>query len=263
MRTLKQIIYLLYEIIISYYVYCICVLFLKIGFNEISRDIYFIFFGMFLLFPLIKSYKITKGTNLLLLQNQYKINNNLKKLKNINKLYNPILKNENEKQQLDCIVITDKGVFNVVRSNLKGKIKILNDNEWYQKNGKNYIKVESPIERVKNYRKILRNAFKEDIIYDVIVMMEDRVKIESENNSNAPIISYHELKKFISEYNNKEIFKSDELYDKLYPYIYEHKDSSGYMNIYNKYIESKWKYIGRLAVILVSFVFYIKNIIII
>lgn len=262
MKTIKQIFYLLYEIIIVYYVYSISILFLKIGFSEISKDMFFIFLVMFLLLPLAKSLKIGKNIKLLSIENEYKINEKIKKIKNINKLYNPVLKVKKDKENLDNIIITKKGVFNIVKSNLKGKIKIENDNEWYKKIGGKYIKIESPILKIKKFRKILRRAFSEDIIYDVIVMMEDRVTIEEENNTNAPIISYNELDKFIKNYNADEIYEPDELYDKLYPYIYENKDNSKEISIYNKYVEAKWKYRGRLAVVLISIVFYIKNVLI-
>lgn len=263
MKVIKQIFYLLYEVIIIYYVYSISVLFLKIGFSEISRYIFFAFICIFLLLPLIKNFKFCKGIKLLSMENDYKINKSIKKLKNINKLDNPVLKVKKQKENLDNIIITNKGVFNIVKSNLKGKIKIENDNEWYQKVGNKYVKIESPIIKIKKFRKTLRKAFSEDIIYDVIVMMEDRVTIDMDNNCNAPIISYNNLGKFIDNYNAEEIFESDKLYDKLYPYIYENKDNSKEISIYNKYMESKWKYRGRFTVVLITVVFYIKSVLLI
>lgn len=263
MFYLKKAIYFVTALIIVYYIYAISVLLLKVGFKSASKEFFFLSLSIYLLIPVIKGIKYRKIiTDDLILS--YRINKILKKInfKNITKIQDVTIKNTRGETELPCIITTDNGIYNIYFCNYKGRYLISDDNNWFLKDKKSQLtKVESPINYIKENRNVLRENFNEEEIIDVIIMTDFFSNVIEKDNSTVPIIKINELPAFIEDYEGEDIFKEENIYDKLYPIIYKEKDLSNNLKIYNKYLDNVWQYRSRFTFICFSIMFYIFRVI--
>lgn len=261
MKIIKQIFYFIIALSVIYYVYLISIMLAKVGFKEISRDFYFASLSIYLAVPLLKSLKLKRGIDLYAVDTLEKINKNIKVLGDeTNRLSDVILKKDNIERKIDNIIITEKGIFNIVRCNYKGQIYAKDDKTWYIKSKKEFKKVKSPIDEIIINRELLSAEIEEEKILDLIIMMNDRVDIEGESNCSVDIIRYNEIGDYIINYSTERDYNEEELYDKIYPLIYKFQEIKNDKNIYKRFVENKWKYRGRVFISLISFIFYLKNI---
>ncbi|MDS0525733.1 NERD domain-containing protein [Clostridium sp. SHJSY1] len=251
-----------YAFIFVYFIYSFCILLLKIGLDGASGNIFFVTLSIFLCGPFIKYNKMKSDITNGFIEENYKVNREIGKLKdNFNIMEGLILKDGDDNFKIENIVITNKGVFNIVKCNYKGEFHINKYNKWYKTSRKGNRGVISPITEVRKNRDYLIKLFDEDLIIDLIVMVNDRVYIEGEENSDVPIIRYDELFNYIADYPIDKEIDSDELYDKLFKKLIESKDIHKEEILYNKFVDNIWAFRSRLIFISAFFIVYILNII--
>lgn len=263
MNNIKRIFYAFTTTIIVFMIYRMSILLLMVGLKSTSRQLFFTTLCLYLFIPLLKNIRL-KNVDTNMCEINSKINKTYKKIKDdtITKLQGVTLKQENTSIDIDSIVINKYGVFNIVYSEYKGNIKIKEFNNWYKVvRGGVEVPIESPIEKLRKNREMLNRVFDEDQIIDLIVMVNDRVDVEEEEVSSVPIIRYDDLPSYISEYESDDEFDPEELYDKLYPLIFKTKDLEKDIELYEKYLDLKWQYRSRFAIIAFSLFFYIVKVI--
>lgn len=258
LRYLKRFGYILSAFLLIYIVYMISVILLRFGFHGTASQIFFVALGLYLALPTIKYCKD---------KNEYEVNsleycNNMTKVlngldKDITRLQGVNLKIDKEVYEIDDIVFTTKGVFNIVECDLKGDILIEDGDRWYKKTRKGYDIITSPVNKIKKNREALREVFKDDQIIDIIAMVNSRVDVDGEEESAVNILRYDDVVDYINDYNEKERYDPEELYDMLYPFIDGEKDLVDIKEKYNIILDNKWKFRSRLVFISMFFILYI------
>jgi len=258
--SFKRVFYVISALILVCTIYYISVLMLKIGFNGASSEFFFVILSFYLAIPLIKYNKIRRSVRDGEFEENYKINNNLKKLNSIgNAIEDVTLKFNDEDIIIEKLVFTKKGIFNIVKCNYTGDIVIEKDNRWYKVNKKGKDAVLSPIKTLRNYRMALSKVFDEEEIIDLIVIVNDRFFVEGEELSDVPIIRYDEILAYMEDYDGEEKYNEEELYDRLYPSIMKTKNTIEENKLYNIFLDYKWMFRSRLAFISVFFILYLLN----
>lgn len=254
--------FFLYAFIYVYFIYSICIMLLKIGFHGASSDIFFFTLSIYLCVPLVKYSKMKDDIINNFIVENYKVNKEARKLKDkANIMEGLILKDGNDSFKIENIVITNSGIFNIVKCNYKGDFEVRKSNRWYKKNKKDIREVISPIGEVRKNRGYLSKLFDEDLIIDLVVMLNDRVYIDGEENSDVAIVRYDELYNYINDYPIEEEINVDEVYDKIYENIIKVSNIKEEEILYNKFLDNIWIFRSRLIFILVFFIIYILNII--
>ena len=261
MKFLKRLFYSLSALILVYFVYFMSISLLKVGLKEASKNFFFISLSLYLVLPLIKIIRDKRNipkdaviTN--------RINKTLKELKDdtITKLQGVTIKYKKNKEYVDSFVVTEDGVFNIVLCNYRGDIIIKKGDGWFNDRIKESVELISPIEKIKRNRKILSNSLQEDEIIDIIVMTDSFVTVYEEEASSVPIVRFDDLVDYIKEYEGEEKYDAEELYDKLYPLIYKEKDLAKETELLEKYLDNRWQYRSRVAMISFFALFYMFKI---
>lgn len=261
-KNLKRIYFCFISFLLIYLVYRMSLLLLKFGLNDAAFEIFYIVSALYLGYSLIRyiQYKKSYSFNELKLYNRVnKIFSNVEG--NVTPLQGVTLKKGDNKGELDSIIITSKGVLNIVSCSYTGDLIIKKDGNWYKRDKNSDYMISSPINKIRKNRDILSKIYNEDEIIDVVLLLSDYVEIEGEENFNVPILRNDELNEYIEEYQIEEEYNTEELYDKLYPTISEEKDLEGLKSNYNKYIDTKWQFRSRLAAVSIFGILYILNLI--
>ena len=262
MNNAKRLILGFFTLLIIFMIYRISILLLILGLKGASRQIFFISLSILIFIPLLKNIKF-KGYDVESAEINRKINKVYKKFKdsNITRLQNITLKHDKRSIKVDSLIISEKGVFNIAYCNEKGHIVIKENNIWVKRNRRGIDEeITSPIKSIRQNREILRNIYNEDEVIDLIVIVNDRSDFEEEVSS-VPIIRYDDIEYYISNYESEEIYDSEELYDRLYGLKFKTENIEDDLKIYNKYLDYKWQYRSRLAIVSFCFLFYIIKVI--
>ena len=261
MKVIKRIFYTLTALVLVYMVYLMSITLLKVGFNSASKDFFFITLSIYLAVPLIKIIKDKRN-----IPKDAVITNKMKKtLKqlnddNITKLQGVTIKYNNLKEYVDSIVITQNGLFNIVFCNYRGDILIKKNDAWFKESSNEAKEIVSPLDKIKRNRKVLNKRLNADEIIDVIVMTDAFSDVYEEESSSVPIVRYDDFVNFISEYISDIKYDEEELYDKLYPLIHKEKDLQKETALFERYLENRWQYRSRVAIISFFVMFYIFKI---
>ena len=254
--------YIIIALLLVYVTYSISVGMLNIGFEGASSEFFFIVLGFYLAVPLIKYTKIRENVIEGEFEENYKINKNLKKLNTLgNTIEDATIKYNTQDIKIEKLVITKKGIFNIVKCNYTGDILIEEDNRWYKTNKKRKDALLSPVNTIRNYRVALTNIFEEEDIIDLIVIVNDRFYVQGEEYSDVPIIRYDEIRSYIEDYEGEEKYNEEELYERIYPSILDTKNTFEENKLYNVFLDYKWMFRSRLAFISVFLILYLFNII--
>ena len=259
MRVLKRILYAFFAAIIIYTIYRFSVIALIFGFKDTSREIFFIPIVFYFFIPILRNFK-NRNLNIKKIKVYRKIKNIYKKINdfNVTPLIGLTLKDKEKTAEVDSIIVTDKGVFNIVLCDYKGDIEVKENNNWIRLKSKNKTEtLLSPINKIKENRMILNNIYEDESIIDLIVMTDFTADVYEEFKSDADIIKSEDLLDYIESYNNSKEYNADELYNKLYPYIFKEKDLEKEFNIYEKHLDYKWQYRSRIAFISIGIIFYV------
>lgn len=258
----KRISFLIITFIFVYFIYSVSLLMLKFGFNGASGEFFFVILGIYLIIPIAKYSKIRKEVIEGKFEEDRKVNKNLKKVKCDSVPLDGVkVKFNDEEVLIDNLVITKKGVFNIVKCDYKGDIIIKENNRWLKKYHKYEKAIPCPVVTIRKNREVLSTVFKEEQIIDLIVMVKDRVYVEDEELSDVPIIRYDELKDFIEDCEEEEKWNTSELYDKLYSIIVSTKNLKEEKKVYEDFLDYKWIFRSRLTFISVFYILYFLNLI--
>lgn len=259
MRILKRFLYAFFAAIIIYTIYRFSVIALIFGFNDTSREIFFVPIVFYFFIPILRNFKNRK-LDIKKIRVYKKIKNIYKKISdfNVTPLLGLTLKDKEKAIDIDSIIVTEKGLFNIVLCDYNGDIEVKKNNKWIKINNKNKdINLISPIDKVRENRSILNKIYNEETIIDLIVLTDFSADVYEEYKSDADIVRADDLLDYIESYDSDEKYDSDELYDKLYPYIFKEKDLEKEFNIYEKYLDYKWQYRSRIAFISLGVIFYV------
>jgi hypothetical protein len=242
-------------------VYIMAITLLKVGLKDASRDFFIITLSIYLALPLIKSAKDKRNV-----PKDGIITSRIKKTlseikdENITKLQGVTIKYKKNKEYVDCIVVTEDGVFNIVLCNLRGAITVKKDDSWFNDKRKKSIEIMSPLNKVRRNRNVFNKLLEEDEIIDIIVMTDQIVEVYEEEASSVPIVRYDDLVDYIKGYKGEEKYDPEELYDKMYPLIFKEKDLAKEMELLERYLENRWQYRSRVATASFFLMFYILRI---
>ena len=259
MRILKRLLYAFFAAIIIYTIYRFSVIALIFGFNDTSREIFFVPVVFYFFIPILRNFK-NRNLNIKRIKVYKKIKNIYKKISDfsVTPLLGLTLKDKEKTVDIDSVIVTEKGIFNIVLCDYNGDIEVKKNNKWIKIKSKNKdVELLSPINKVRKNRLFLNKIYGEESIIDVIVMTDFTADVYEEEKSDADIVRADDLLDYIESYNSDERYDSDELYDKLYPYIFKEKDLEKEFSIYEKYLDYKWQYRSRIAFISVGIIFYV------
>ena len=145
-----------------YLVYVISIFLFKAGLDGASRDFFFIILSVYLCLPLLRYLKMKKEVLDSNLEENERVIYELKEFcEEADILEGIILKDEEEELKIDNLIITKNGVFNIVKCNYTGRIRI-KDNRWYRKYSKELSEIPSPITELRKNRIYLSKIFDED-----------------------------------------------------------------------------------------------------
>lgn len=259
MKTgIKRVFNVISAFILVYFIYSVSLILYKAGFDGASRDFFFITLAAYLCIPLLRYLKIKKDILEDNLEENVRITYEGKELKGTaDILEGIILKYKHEERKINNLIITKKGVFNIVKCNYTGRISVEDSNRWYRIYGKDSREIPSPITEVRKNREYLSKIYDEDMIIDVIVLVRDRVFVKGEENSDVAIIRYNNLSQFIKSYEADIEWDKESLYDRIYKRIIKVNNLMDEEEIYNKFLDNKWIMRSRLSFISTFFILYI------
>ena len=81
MRKIKRGMYVITAIVLSYMIYNVSIILLKVGMKDVSKNIFFFTLGMYLILPLLKRIKINVEEDEKLKRPIYVVNKSLKEIK--------------------------------------------------------------------------------------------------------------------------------------------------------------------------------------
>lgn len=247
--------------LLVYFIYIVSIILFKVGFDAASRDFFFITLAAYLISPLLKYIKIKNdvlGENL---EENERITYEGKQLsEDVDMLEGVLLKYKNNEFKIDNLIITKKGVFNIVKCNYTGRLKI-KDNRWYKIYGGSLSEIPSPVSEIRKNRAFLSKIYNEDQIIDVIVMIRDRVFVKGEESSDVPVIRYSDLSNFIENYEGDSKWDKENLYNKIYKRIIEVNNILDEDKKYNTFLDNKWVMRSRLSFISAFLILYIVRVV--
>lgn len=260
--NIKRIYICFFSFFLIYLVYKMSTLLLKLGLYSAATEIFYIIVSLYLGYSLIRYMQYRKSYSFDELELYNRVNKIFSKIEGkITPLQGVTLKKDEVKGELDSIIVTSKGVFNVVSCSYIGDIKIKEDGNWYKRDRKGYYMISSPINKIKKNREILSKIYDEEEIVDVVLLLSDYIEIEGEENFSVPIVKNDEINDYIDDYEIEDEYDESVLYDKLYVTIDSEKDLDGIKASYKKYIDAKLQFRSRLAAVSIFAILYILNII--
>lgn len=262
LNNIKRCVYFVTAFILGYVIYEISTMFLNVGMDGASRNIFFLSLSLYLLLPIIRYGKMRNAESLDDIEYCARMNNILNNLDlNITKLQGVTLKSKDKEVTIDDLVITNKGVFNIVECKLKGFIEIEKGDKWYKNCLRTRDRIKSPIVKIRENREVLKTVLNEDEIIDIIAMVDDSVLLQGEEECGVVVLRKDELISYIEEYDGEDILSSEELYDSIYPLISDEKDLEDVKKHYNKILDNRWQFRSRFASISFFLILYIFSLI--
>ena len=247
--NIKRIYICFFSFFLIYLVYKMSTLLLKMGLDSAATEIFYIIVSLYLGYSLIRYMQYKKSYSFDELELYNRVNKIFSKIEGkVTPLQGITLKKDEVKGELDSIVVTSKGVFNIVSCSYIGDIKIKEDGNWYKRDRRGDYMISSPINKIKKNREILSKIYNEEEIVDVVLLLSDYI----END---------ELNDYINDYEIEDEYDESGLYDKLYVTIESEKDLDGIKSSYKKYIDAKLQFRSRLAAVSIFTILYILNII--
>lgn len=261
-NNIKRVWLCFFSFLLIYIFYKISILLLKLGLETTAFEIFYIVSALYLGYSLISYMQFRKSYSFDELEYYNRVNNIFSKIEGkVTPLQGITLSKDGVKGELDSIIVTSKGVLNVVSCSYTGDIIIKEDGNWYKSDKSGDYMITSPIGKIKKNRKILSNIYQEEEIIDVVLLLSDYVDVEGEENFFVPILQNNELNNYIEEYDIEEEYDESELYDKLYSAIDSEKDLEELKSNYKKYIDTKWQFRSKLAAVSIFGILYILNVI--
>ena len=256
--NIKRIYICFFSFFLIYLVYKMSTLLLKMGLDSAATEIFYIIVSLYLGYSLIRYMQYKKSYSF----DELELYNRVNKIEGkVTPLQGITLKKDEVKGELDSIVVTSKGVFNIVSCSYIGDIKIKEDGNWYKRDRRGDYMISSPINKIKKNREILSKIYNEEEIVDVVLLLSDYIEIEGEENFSVAIVKNDELNDYINDYEIEDEYDESGLYDKLYVTIESEKDLDGIKSSYKKYIDAKLQFRSRLAAVSIFTILYILNII--
>lgn len=241
MNIVKRIFYTFSAFCMVYFTFKVSVLFYKVGFKSAAGELFLITLCIYMSVPLIKLLKNKRLVHVDVMQIVTKINKTkIAKNKNNNLIFYASLKAKDLLQESETLLITEKGVFNIVYFNEYSNAKTFED----------------CIESIRKTRKIIGSVIKEDNIYDIIITSKKQHKKQITNHS-VDIINFANLDDYIDEIEVNKKYNQANLYDKIYPIIYKTQDINKEDKVYQAFLDNRYQFRSRLAFSSISFMLFL------
>lgn len=241
MNIAKRIFYTFSAFCIVYFTFKVSVLFYKVGFKSAAGELFLITLCIYMAVPLIKSLKSKRLVHVNKMEIVTKINKTkTAKNKNNNLIFYASLKSNELFQESETLIITEKGVFNIVYFDEYSNAKTF----------------EYCIESIRKTRKVLGSVIKEDSIYDIIITLKKQHKKQITNHS-VDIINFANLDNYIDEIEINTKYNQADLYDKIYPIIYKTEDINKEDKFYQVFLDNRYQFRSRLAFSSVAFMLFL------
>lgn len=228
----------------------ICGMLDDLGYREIS--IGFVISAMLLLavMPNYKELKKQRAIKQGGIDGEKKVKEELEELngkgyKVVNGVY---LKGNTLTQEIDSLVVTPKGIFNIETKNYGGSIAINKYGDWIRtKHGKtSYLK--NPVEQVEKHKKCIKEIVGNVRVIDVVVIANSNTTIEGTKNSKVKVIKYFGLSEYISSYKGENKYNVDEVYSKIKSRIKGESNIKAYKEKNEVPFYKEWDFLARLGV---------------
>ncbi|MEG0295697.1 MAG: nuclease-related domain-containing protein [Clostridium sp.] len=228
----------------------ICGMLDDLGYREIS--IGFAIAAMILLavMPNYKELKKDRAIKQGGVEGENRVKEELKELKGkgfkvVNGVY---LKGDTLTQEIDSLVVTPKGIFNIETKNYGGSISINKYGDWIRtKQGKtSYLK--NPMDQVERHKKCIKEIVGNVRIIDVVVIANSKTTIEGTKNSKVKVIKYSGLSEYISSYKGENKYNVDEVYSLIKSRIKGESNIKSYKDKNEVPFYKEWDFLARLGV---------------
>lgn len=222
----------------------------NLGYREVAIGFALSAMLILVINPNYKEYKKDKAIKQGGIEGEERVKDELKELKGrgykiINGVY---LKGDTLTQEIDSIVITPKGIFNIEVKNFGGDISINKYGDWIRtKQGQNtYLK--DPVGQVERHRKCIKEIVGNIRIIDVIVIANSKATIDGIKNCKVKVLKYSCLSEYIQSYKGESKYKVDDIYLKIKSRIKGKSNIKSYKDKYKVPFYKEWDFIARLAV---------------
>ncbi|SFC88887.1 nuclease-related domain-containing protein [Clostridium uliginosum] len=126
------------------------------------------------------------------------------------------LKGNSLTQELDSIVISKKGIFNIEVKNFSGNITINKSGEWTRIKNNKVETLKNPKEQVERHHKVIKEVVGSEVkVVDILVIANNKATLSIKGNTNFKILLYEELDEYINNYKSDSSYNMEELEKKI------------------------------------------------
>ena len=223
-----------------------------LGYKEVS--IGFAISAMLLLtiVPNFKEYKRDRAIRQGGIDGENRVKEELKELKGkgykiINGVY---LKGKTLTQEIDSLVITPKGIFNIETKNYAGDISINKYGDWIRTKKGNTSYLKNPCEQIERHKRCIKEIVGNVKINDIIVIANSKTTIEGLKNCKVKVIKYSGLSEYIEGFKAEKKYDVDEVYKKIKSRISGESNIKTYKDKDSEPFYKQWDFIARIFVAL-------------
>ncbi|ATD55106.1 nuclease-related domain-containing protein [Clostridium chauvoei] len=264
MRELtNKLLYIFTTLIFVLIIYNISSILIDFGMISIGRRFFLIIMTLFLFIPYFKNNKkrneiIREG-----LLGEEKLQNEINKLDiNENKIIsNVILKNKRSKKEFDNLIITEKGIYNIKCTNIRGDIVIEKDGILKRYYNNQYNTVDSPIKEIQRESLFLKEIIEDINIMPILVITNKFVSITGKGNSKIAILTIDEINEYIVKDNLPTRYNKEELYNRVKKNIKEYSNIFSLRSKYDEFNYYSFEYKTKISISSFFILFYLLNLI--
>lgn len=255
---MKKILNILLTLMIGALMLSICRTISSLGYKSVSNLVFIVIMLLVLFMQEIQEYFDKRKILNAGVEGETRLKNALNSLKKDKyKLLNGFyLKGDSITQEIDSLVISECGLFNIECKNFGGNISIDKNGVWHrERHGKKDI-LKNPKEQVERHNKVLREVVGQVDIIDVIVISNERATISGKENMDIPVVKYTEILDFIKNYKGRNKYSINKLESDIKSRITGYSDIKNYKEKNKKPWYKSWDFAIRLIVVAYLLIYY-------
>lgn len=214
-----------------------------------------------LFLPNLKAYNKERAIKQGGVEGENRVKKELKELDNkgykvINGVY---LKGKTITHEIDSLVITPKGIFNIETKNYGGVISINKYGDWIRTKKGTTSYLPNPKEQVDRHRECLKEIVGNTRIIDLVVIANSGTTIDGIKNSKVKVIKYSGLSEYIESYKGEAKYNVEEIYSKVKLSIKGKSNIKKYKDKNKNPFYKEWDFLGRLVVSIFVIIYIIMG----